>query len=93
MLDYTLTGMSVIQPDTDAKVSNDKPPVDISMKTAADIMLSSEHTDEQNSTPNELEDKASSKKRKSNTKSKSRSKKKAKGGVAYTEVAAIPLTS
>lgn len=88
MLDYTLTGMSVIQPENDA---NDKPPVDIDMKTGtADITLSNEHTDEQNQTHNEPEDKALSKKRKS--RSKSSSKKKAKG-VAYTEVAAVPLVS
>lgn len=84
--------MSVIQPETDAKVSNDKAPVDIDMKAGtADIMPLDEHTDEQNQTHNEPEDKVLSKKRKSN-KSKSRSKKKAKG-VAYTEVAAIPITS
>lgn len=92
MLDYTLTGMSVIQPETDAKVSDDEPRVDINMKTETkDITFLNEHTDEHEETHNEPEDKALSKKRKSH-KSKSSSKKRAKG-VAYTEVAAVPLTS
>lgn len=80
LLDYTLTGMSVIQPENDA---NDKSPFDIDMKTkTTDIKLLNEHS--------EPEDKALSKKRKS--RSKTSSKKKAKG-VAYTEVAAVPLVS
>ena len=82
--------MSVIQPETDTKISNDEPPVDTDMKTrTADVVLPNEHTDEQNETHDEQEDKALSKKRKSK-KSKSSAKKKAKG-VAYTEVAAVPL--
>ncbi|XP_023512801.1 transducin beta-like protein 3 [Cucurbita pepo subsp. pepo] len=90
LLDYTLTGMSVIQPETDTKISNDEPLVDTDMKTrAADVVLPNEHTDEQNETHDEQEDKALSKKRKSK-KSKSSAKKKAKG-VGYTEVAAVPL--
>ena len=72
--------MSVIQPENDA---NDKPPVDIVMKTkTTDIKLLDEHREPENNTL--------SKKRKS--RSKTSSKKKAKG-VAYTEVAAVPLAS
>lgn len=79
LLDYTLNGMSVIEPDTNATEMKD-----------AGNKLSVENADqEQDLTSEMLKEKTPSKKRKSN-KSKDSSRKKVKGA-AYTSVAPFSL--
>ncbi|KAJ6693735.1 hypothetical protein OIU85_004506 [Salix viminalis] len=79
LLDYTLNGMSVIEPDTNATEMKD-----------AGNKLSVENADqEQELTSEMLKEKTPSKKRKSN-KSKDSSRKKVKGA-AYTSVAPFSL--
>ncbi|KAF9670431.1 hypothetical protein SADUNF_Sadunf13G0068300 [Salix dunnii] len=81
LLDYTLNGMSVIEPDTNATEMKD-----------AGNKLSVENADqEQELTSEMLREKTPSKKRKSN-KSKDSSRKKVKGA-AYTSVAPLSLKS
>ncbi|KAL9344812.1 hypothetical protein Peur_062487 [Populus x canadensis] len=79
LLDYTLHGMSVIEPDTNATEMND----------ADNKLLVEKGDQEQELTSEMLKEKAPSKKRKPN-KSKDTSRKKVKGA-AYTSLAPIPL--
>ncbi|CAK7333665.1 unnamed protein product [Dovyalis caffra] len=79
LLDYTLNGMSVIEPDTHGA----------EMKEGDAKLLVENADQEQELTSEILKDKAPSKKRKSN-KSKDSSRKKVKGA-AYTSVAPISL--
>lgn len=91
LLDYTLSGMSVIDPDTDMLVNKDEPgsPSD-DYKHASHIPSSEENgVKEQVHSPSEMgEENVSSKKRKS---SKSKGSKKKLKAAAYTDGSAIPV--
>lgn len=87
LLDYTLTGMSVIEPEIDAKERKDDSLMYAHVKDVDAEQLLKNADLEQKQTSEEL--KTSSKKRKSK-KSKDRSSKKVKS-VAYTKVEAISL--
>jgi|UniRef100_A0A2N9H4D4 U3 small nucleolar RNA-associated protein 13 len=88
LLDYTLTGMSVVEPEIDAKEREDESLMHSDVKDV-DVMLLTENADSEQKQTSEEEPKASSKKRKSK-KSKESSSKKVKG-VAYTKVEAVSL--
>lgn len=86
LLDYTLTGMSVIEPDTEAREVKAKSLVDSNVhQDANDVVITENVTKEQT----ESEGKTASKKRKSH-KSRESSHKKVKGA-DHTKVAAISL--
>ncbi|XP_065636315.1 protein TORMOZ EMBRYO DEFECTIVE [Quercus suber] len=88
LLDYTLTGMSVIEPENNAKErEEDESLMHSDVKDMDDMILTENFDSEQKQTSEEP--KVSSKKRKSK-KSKESSSKKVKG-VAYTKVDAISL--
>ncbi|KAF3948649.1 hypothetical protein CMV_025384 [Castanea mollissima] len=88
LLDYTLTGMSVIEPEINAKEREvDESLMHSDVKDMDDMILTENFDSEQKQTSEEP--KESSKKRKSK-KSKESSSKKVKG-VAYTKVDAISL--
>ncbi|EEF42388.1 U3 small nucleolar RNA-associated protein, putative [Ricinus communis] len=84
LVDYTLIGMSVIEPNTEAAQTDI--PTNV---TNEETMLLAEEAEEEEQQPEVLKEKTRSKKRKSN-KAKDGSHKKVKG-TAYTSVAAIPL--
>ena len=88
LLDYTLTGMSVVEPEIDVKEREDESLMHSDVKDV-DVMLLTENADSERKQTSEEEPKASSKKRKSK-KSKESSSKKVKG-VAYTKVEAVSL--
>lgn len=86
LLDYTLTGMSVIEPDTEAREVKPKSLVDSTVhQDANDVVITENVLKEQT----ESEGKTASKKRKSH-KSRDSSNKKVKGA-DHTKVAAISL--
>ena len=88
LLDYTLTGMSVIEPEINAKErEEDESLMHSDVKDMDDMILTENFDSEQKQTSEEP--KVSSKKRKSK-KSKESSSKKVRG-VAYTKVDAISL--
>ncbi|KAK4572223.1 hypothetical protein RGQ29_030591 [Quercus rubra] len=88
LLDYTLTGMSVIEPEINAKErEEDESSMHSDVKDMDDMILTENFDSEQKQTSEEP--KVSSKKRKSK-KSKESSSKKVRG-VAYTKVDAISL--
>uniref|UniRef100_A0A2P2JNJ1 Uncharacterized protein MANES_09G127900 n=1 Tax=Rhizophora mucronata TaxID=61149 RepID=A0A2P2JNJ1_RHIMU len=88
LVDYILTGMSVIEPDVHPTEPKDKSLTAINVKDA-DGMILAEHADEDQQISAAIEQKTASKKRKSK-KPKDGSRKKVKG-VAYTSVSPIPL--
>ncbi|PON77530.1 Guanine nucleotide-binding protein, beta subunit [Parasponia andersonii] len=88
LLDYTLTGMSVIEPEADTRKLEESSSLQSTMK-AGELMLLPENADHDEQQPPEegLKTKAASKKRKSD-KHGDKSHKKIKG-VAYTCIAAV----
>lgn len=89
LLDYTLTGMSVIEPETDAKEIKDEPETWSEVKDSGDRPSPENADEEQEQTLEGLKEKASSKKRKSR-KSGDSAQKKVKE-TAYTKISAISL--
>ena len=89
LLDYTLTGMSVIEPETDAKEIKDEPETWPEVKDSGDRPSPENADEEQEQTLEGLKEKASLKKRKSR-KSGDRAQKKVKE-TAYTKISAISL--
>ncbi|XP_050224237.1 protein TORMOZ EMBRYO DEFECTIVE [Mercurialis annua] len=89
LLDYTLTGMSVIEPDTKDAEPNYESHESSNAKNKESLVLTDQAEEEQQPTPESFEEKVRSKKRKSK-KATDGSHKKVKG-TAYTSVAAISL--
>ncbi|XP_059667432.1 protein TORMOZ EMBRYO DEFECTIVE [Cornus florida] len=88
LLDYTLTGMSVIDPEMDAEVSKEKAVTLSNMQNTGEEPMVEATATEQKQILGELKEKASSKKRKSQ-KSKDVAYKKVKG-LAITNGSAVP---
>ncbi|XP_058000308.1 protein TORMOZ EMBRYO DEFECTIVE-like [Hevea brasiliensis] len=92
LVDYTLTGMSVIEPNIQAAEPKELSHIPTNVKDDDIVLLSEQAEKEQQQTPEMLKERTSSKKRKSKRANKpsDRSHKKVKGA-ASTSAAAIPL--
>ncbi|KAK3403639.1 hypothetical protein EUGRSUZ_K00075 [Eucalyptus grandis] len=86
LLDYTLTGMSVIEPEVDRSAVNDGSPDKSGLEKLEDGLLGENVGEEKNQNKEELE--SSAYKKRKLPRSKDRSKKKSKD-VVYADAAAI----
>lgn len=86
LLDYTLTGMSVIEPETDARELKENSSFQSTVKDGEEVLLADDADKEQKQVPKEAKLKTVMKKRKSD-KHKEKTPKRVKG-VAYTSIAA-----
>lgn len=86
LLDYTLTGMSVIEPEVDRSAVNDGSPDKSGLEKLEDGLLGENVGEEKNQNKEELE--SSAYKKRKLPRSKDRSKKKSKN-VVYADAAAI----